>query len=121
MKNGDGAADFKPIAHLYKSQVYQLASYLGGAGGSARTHPHLLLFPSGVPRKIFFSCGGARIGICVYGVNIRVRLRSCWRRREEGRAVEGVYGLIDGKQAKEGSLPAQGLMVDRAERRRPTI
>jgi NAD+ synthase len=29
VKNGDGAADFKPIAHLYKSQVYQLAEYLG--------------------------------------------------------------------------------------------
>ena len=28
VKNGDGAADFKPIAHLYKSQVYQLAAYL---------------------------------------------------------------------------------------------
>ena len=25
VKNGDGAADFKPIAHLYKTQVYQLA------------------------------------------------------------------------------------------------
>lgn len=25
----DGAADFKPIAHLYKSQVYQLADQLG--------------------------------------------------------------------------------------------
>ena len=25
---GDGAADFKPIAHLYKSQVYQLAEFL---------------------------------------------------------------------------------------------
>jgi hypothetical protein len=29
VKNGDGAADIKPIAHLYKSQVYQLAEYLG--------------------------------------------------------------------------------------------
>jgi len=28
VKNGDGAADLKPIAHLYKSQVYQLAGYL---------------------------------------------------------------------------------------------
>ncbi|MBV8050648.1 MAG: NAD(+) synthase, partial [Acidobacteriaceae bacterium] len=28
VKNGDGAADLKPIAHLYKSQVYQLAEYL---------------------------------------------------------------------------------------------
>ena len=29
VKNGDGAADLKPIAHLYKSQIYQLAEYLG--------------------------------------------------------------------------------------------
>ncbi len=29
VKNGDGSADVKPIAHLYKSQVYQLAEYLG--------------------------------------------------------------------------------------------
>ena len=29
VKQGDGAADVKPIAHLYKSQVYALAEYLG--------------------------------------------------------------------------------------------
>jgi NAD+ synthase len=29
VKNGDGAADLKPIAHLYKSQVYALARHLG--------------------------------------------------------------------------------------------
>lgn len=29
VKLGDGAADFKPIAHLYKSQVYALARVLG--------------------------------------------------------------------------------------------
>ena len=29
VKQGDGAADIKPIAHLYKTQVYQLAEYLG--------------------------------------------------------------------------------------------
>ena len=29
VKNGDGAADLKPIAHLYKTQVYALARYLG--------------------------------------------------------------------------------------------
>ena len=28
VKGGDGLADIKPIAHLYKSQVYQLAEYL---------------------------------------------------------------------------------------------
>ena len=29
VKGGDGLADMKPIAHLFKSQVYQLADYLG--------------------------------------------------------------------------------------------
>lgn len=29
VKYGDGGADVMPIAHLYKSQVYQLAEYLG--------------------------------------------------------------------------------------------
>jgi NAD+ synthase len=29
VKNGDGSADVKPIAHLYKTQVYALAYYMG--------------------------------------------------------------------------------------------
>ena len=29
VRGGDGLADVKPIAHLYKTQVYQLAEYLG--------------------------------------------------------------------------------------------
>jgi len=29
VKNGDGSADLKPIAHLYKNQVYMLARHLG--------------------------------------------------------------------------------------------
>lgn len=29
VKNGDGAADVKPIAHLYKTQVYAMARFLG--------------------------------------------------------------------------------------------
>jgi NAD+ synthase len=29
VKQGDGAADIKPIAHLYKTQVFALADYLG--------------------------------------------------------------------------------------------
>ncbi len=36
VKNGDGAADIKPIAHLYKTQVYKLAEYLAFLPKSAR-------------------------------------------------------------------------------------
>jgi NAD+ synthase len=33
VKGGDGLADVKPIAHLYKTQVYQLARHLGVISG----------------------------------------------------------------------------------------
>ena len=39
VKQGDGAADLKPIAHLYKSQVYQLAEYLGVPDAIRRRPP----------------------------------------------------------------------------------
>jgi NAD+ synthase len=38
VKQGDGAADFKPIAHLYKTQVYALAEHLG-VPGEIRSRP----------------------------------------------------------------------------------
>ena len=39
VKNGDGAADVKPIAHLYKTQVYSMARYLGVPEPLTRTTP----------------------------------------------------------------------------------
>jgi NAD+ synthase len=39
VKGGDGLADVKPIAHLYKSQVYQLADALGVPAGITNRPP----------------------------------------------------------------------------------
>ena len=39
VKNGDGSADIKPIAHLYKSQVYDLARHLGLPGPICSARP----------------------------------------------------------------------------------
>lgn len=39
VKGGDGLADSKPIAHLYKTQVYQLAEYLGVPEGVTNRPP----------------------------------------------------------------------------------
>ena len=39
VKGGDGLADVKPIAHLYKTQVYQLAEYLGVPVGVTNRPP----------------------------------------------------------------------------------
>ena len=39
VKNGDGSADLKPIAHLYKTQVYALARHLGLPPGICESTP----------------------------------------------------------------------------------
>src|SRR5690606_36704467 len=39
VKGGDGLADVKPIAHLYKTQVYQLAEHLGVPTGVTARPP----------------------------------------------------------------------------------
>lgn len=39
VKGGDGLADVKPIAHLYKTQVYQLAAHLGVPEGITSRPP----------------------------------------------------------------------------------
>ena len=55
VKLGDGAADMKPIAHLYKTQVYQMARVSGSAGSHlqpAAHHRHLLA--AAVPGGILF-------------------------------------------------------------------
>lgn len=39
VKNGDGSADVKPIAHLYKSQVYAMARHLGLPGRLCAAQP----------------------------------------------------------------------------------
>jgi NAD+ synthase len=39
VKNGDGAADLKPIAHLFKTQVYALAAHLGLPADICATTP----------------------------------------------------------------------------------
>ncbi len=39
VKNGDGSADVKPIAHLYKTQVYALARHLGLPGEICESTP----------------------------------------------------------------------------------
>ncbi len=70
VKNGDGSADFKPIAHLYKSQVYQLAAYLGVPTEIQRrpsTTDTYSLEQS--QEEFYFSLPLAQMDLCLYGIN----------------------------------------------------
>ena len=70
VKLGDGSADIKPIAHLYKSQVYAMAEYLG-VPESIRTRPPTTDTYS-LPQsqeEFYFSLPYREMDLCLYGKN----------------------------------------------------
>jgi len=70
VKNGDGAADIKPIAHLYKSQVYQLAEYLG-VPETIRSRPpttDTYSLPQ-TQEEFYFSLPYDKMDLCLYARN----------------------------------------------------
>jgi NAD+ synthase len=70
VKNGDGAADVKPIAHLYKSQVCQLAAYLGVPEEILRQAPVTDTYPlEQSQEEFYFMLPPEKMDFCLYGKN----------------------------------------------------
>ena len=70
VKNGDGAADFKPIAHLYKSQVYQLAEHLGVPEEIRRRTPTTDTWSLAQTQdEFYFSLPYHLMDLCLYGLD----------------------------------------------------
>jgi NAD+ synthase len=70
VKNGDGAADVKPIAHLYKSQVYALAEYLGVPEEVRRRPPTTDTWSlEQTQEEFYFALPYDRMDICLHGLN----------------------------------------------------
>jgi NAD+ synthase len=70
VKLGDGAGDLKPIAHLYKTQVYQLAEYLGVPEAIRRRPPTTDTYS--LPQsqdEFFFSLPHDKLDLCLYARN----------------------------------------------------
>jgi NAD+ synthase len=68
VKQGDGAADVKPIAHLYKTQVYALAEHLG-VPEEIRSRPPTTDTYS-LPQsqeEFYFSVPWDKMDLCLYG------------------------------------------------------
>jgi NAD+ synthase len=70
VKNGDGAADVKPIAHLYKTQVYRLAEFLGVPGEIRARPPTTDTYPlAQTQEELFFSVPLAKLDMCLYALD----------------------------------------------------
>jgi NAD+ synthase len=70
VKQGDGIADLMPIVHLYKTQVYQLAEYLGVDEEIRRRPPTTDTFSMAQSQEEFyFALPYHLMDLCLYGLN----------------------------------------------------
>lgn len=69
VRNGDGAADLKPIAHLYKTQVYALAAHLGVPEEIRRRPPttDTWSLPQ-TQEEFYFSVDYAAMDLCLHAL-----------------------------------------------------
>lgn len=114
VKNGDGSADFKPIAHLYKSQVYQLAAYLG-VPDEIRSRPSTTDTYSleQSQEEFYFALPLAKMDLCLYGKNNGIpaaELASAAGLDEQ--QVERVYTMIESKRRMTQYLASPPLLVE---------
>jgi NAD+ synthase len=73
VKNGDGAADLKPIAHLYKTQVYQLAAHFGIPDVIQKRPPTTDTYSLDQSQEEFyFPLPHERMDLCLYAKNHHV-------------------------------------------------
>lgn len=113
VKLGDGSADIKPIAHLYKSQVYALAEYLGVPADIRRRPPTTDTFSMPqTQEEFYFALPYAQMDLCLYGHNHQVpaaeisALASLTREQ-----VERVYRDIEQKRRTTRYLHARPQLV----------
>jgi NAD+ synthase len=114
VKNGDGSADLKPIAHLYKTQVYELARHLGLPDEICTRPPTTDTYPlEQSQQEFFFSLPYDKLDLCLYA-------------RDHGWAPESVaaaialtpeqvaraYNMIDAKRRAARYLHAPPLLVE---------
>jgi NAD+ synthase len=108
VKLGDGAADLKPIAHLYKTQVYQLASYLGVPESVTNRPPTTDTYS--LPQEqdeFYFRLPYDKMDLCLYGKN--EGLPAAETAEIAGLSVEQVewaYGDIEAKRRTTAYLHA---------------
>lgn len=70
VKQGDGAADIKPIAHLYKTQVYQMAEHLDVPEEICKRPPTTDTYSlSQGQDEFYFSLPYEQMDLCLYGKN----------------------------------------------------
>ena len=114
VKNGDGAADFKPIAHLYKSQVYQLAAHLGVPEEIRRRPPTTDTYSlEQSQEEFYFTLPLEQMDLCLYAKDHGIPAADLVTAvgLDQG-MVERVYEMIEAKRKVAKYLHAHSIVMD---------
>jgi NAD+ synthase len=114
VKLGDGAADTKPIAHLYKTQVYQLAEFLGVPEEIRSRPPTTDTYSmSQSQEEFYFSLPYDKMDLCLFGKNNGCSGEEvgCAAGLSAGQ-VQRVYDDIDNKRRSTHYLHALPALID---------
>ncbi|MBN1847932.1 MAG: NAD(+) synthase [Deltaproteobacteria bacterium] len=114
VKLGDGAADIKPIAHLYKSQVYQLAEYLDIPGEIQERPPTTDTYSLAQGQdEFYFSLPYDQMDLCLYAKNNDIPIEIV--AKELGlfsEQVQRVYNDIDTKRSTTRYLHLPPMLIE---------
>jgi len=117
VKYGDGAADLKPLAHLYKTQVYQLGQYLQIPREIRLRVPTTDTYP--LPQsqeEFYFAVAYDKMDLCLYGMNHDVPAADV--AEATGLTVdqaEQVYRWIESKRSATRYLHTPPLLVENVD------
>jgi NAD+ synthase len=116
-KQGDGAADVKPIAHLYKTQVYQLAEYLGIPGEIRRRPPTTDTYSMPqTQEEFYFSLPYQKMDLCLFAHDHGVAPGDVAPVVElTAEQVERVYRDIESKRRATRYHHAAPLLIEAVE------
>jgi NAD+ synthase len=113
VKNGDGAADLKPIAHLFKTQVYQLAEHLGVPEEIRRRPPTTDTYPLEQSQEgFYFMVPLEKMDLCLYGKNHGIPAADlCAAVGLDADQVQRVYAAIQAKRKASQYLRAAPVLL----------
>jgi NAD+ synthase len=114
VKGGDGLADIKPIAHLYKTQVYELAAYLGVPSGVTDRPPTTDTYslPQGQD-EFYFSLPARTMDLVLYAHNHHMSAETAAGALGlKAEQVERAYRDIEQKRVTTEPLHITSLLVE---------
>ena len=117
VKGGDGLADIKPIAHLYKLQVYQMAAYLSVPDEIQQRGPTTDTYSMQQSQEEFyFSVPYDKMDICLYAKNNNIDpAQTAQAAGLTPEQLQHVYRDIEAKRTATAYLQSPPILIEKVE------